>query len=145
MVWRIDTTEQQLAELMRQWGADQSSVDLSRRVAKLWEERFALMQDPESLDGAVWYANHLNALLNGSDPAVASKLVDLQRRQIGAAIKKAKADMKHIEAWLSAASSAGHQEEAKYREYLVEMQRYLAELKMQYPADFKAGRGQGLN
>jgi uncharacterized protein (DUF2235 family) len=136
--------EQQLAEFMPQWEADQEHVDLSRRIAKLWEERYEQMQDDESLDGAVWYANHLNLVLNGSDPALILKLSEFQRKRTDAAIKKTEADIKAIEKWLAAVARTGHDEESKYREHLLEMQRLLAELKGE-GALRKGGGALGLN
>ena len=126
----IEMIEQQLGEFMPQWEADQSSVDLSRRIAKLWEERYEQLQDQESLDGAVWYANHLNSVLGGSDPAITRKLSDLQLKRADAAIRKAEADKQPIEEWL-AGDGVGHPEEPKYREHLAEMERHIADLRIE--------------
>jgi tetratricopeptide (TPR) repeat protein len=131
VVRSLDMIEQQLAEFMPQWEADQQQVDLSRRIAKLWEERFEQMQDDESLDGAIWYANHLNSVLNGSDPAIKRKLSDLQLKRADAAIRKVETDTKAIEEWLAAVAGTGHEDEAKYREHLAELQRQLPELKLE--------------
>src|SRR4030095_10155362 len=66
----VDMIENQLAELTPQWEQDQENVDLTKRICKLWDERFEQKQDEESLSGVVWYYNYLNDFLKGSDPAV---------------------------------------------------------------------------
>jgi len=135
VVRSLDMIEQQLAEFMPQWEADQQQVDLSRRIAKLWEERYEQMQDDESLEGAIWYADHLNTVLKNSDPAIARKLSDLRLKRADAGIKKLEEESKQIEDWLANGGDA-HDEAPKYREHLSEMQRRLA--------DYKAERSQGL-
>ena len=126
---RLEWIEQQLAVTMPQWEANQQDEGLSRQIAKLWEDRHEQLRDDESLDGAIWYANHLNLLLNGSDPALLRKLSELQRERTEAAIRKIEADIKAVEKWLAIVARTGHEEESKYREHLVEMQQLLAELK----------------
>jgi tetratricopeptide (TPR) repeat protein len=107
----VDMIENQLAELQPQWEQDQSNVDLSKRVAKLWDERFEQKQDEESLNGVVWYYNFLNELLKGSDPAVARKLSDFHLRQTEMEIKK-------YEDWLASDGAEEHPEYQQYRDHL---------------------------
>ena len=72
----------QLNELYPQWEANQENSDLTRRIAKLWEDRFELEGDEESLDGAIGYYAHANQITSGTDPAVARRLSDLQMRKL---------------------------------------------------------------
>ena len=80
--------DQQIAEVYAEWEAKQDAVDLSRRLAKLWEDRFEVKQDSESLQGAVYYYAHTNTLVSGTDPGVARKLSDLQFKQLDLSIKE---------------------------------------------------------
>ena len=72
----------QLNELYPQWEASQENSDLTRRIAKLWEDRFEQESDEESLDGALFYYGHANTLMSGTDPAVARKMSDLQMKKL---------------------------------------------------------------
>lgn len=107
----IDMIENQIAELQPQWEQDQSSVDLSKRIAKLWDERFEQKQDEESLTGVVWYYNYLNDLLKGSDPAVARKLTDFHQKQTDMQIKQ-------YEDWLASEGAEEHPDYQQYRDTL---------------------------
>lgn len=105
----IDMIENQLGELQPQWEADQTNVDLSKRVAKLWDERFEQKQDDESLSGAIWYYTHLNDILKGSDPAVARKLSDFGQKQTDMQIKQ-------YEEWLGSEGAEEHPDYQQYRD-----------------------------
>jgi tetratricopeptide (TPR) repeat protein len=107
----VDMIENQLAELQPQWEQDQSNVDLSKRIAKLWDERFEQKQDEESLSGVVWYYNFLNELLKGSDPAVARKLSDFHLRQTEMQIKQ-------YEDWLASDGAEEHPDYQHHRDQL---------------------------
>ena len=107
----VDMIENQLAELQPQWEQDQTSVDISKRVAKLWDERFEQKQDEESLSGVVWYYNHLNELLRGSDPAVARKLSDFHQKQTEMQIKQ-------YEEWLASDGIEEHPDVQQVRDSL---------------------------
>ena len=72
----------QLNELYPQWEANQENTDLTRRIARLWEDRFEQEGDEESLDGAIFYYSHANTLMSGTDPAVARKLSDFQMKKL---------------------------------------------------------------
>ncbi len=104
--------DQQIGEVYAQWEADQQSVDFSRRLAKLWENRYAVEADAESLQGAVYFYNHTNDLGNGTDPGVARKLSDLQGRQLDARIKE-------LQDWFEGGGSE-HPDAAQYQEELEE-------------------------
>ena len=127
VVRSLEMIEQQRAEFEPLWEKDQQNVDLSRRIAKLWEERYEQQQDDESLDGAVWYYDHLNTLLTASDPAITRKLSDLQLKRADAGIRKLEADIKPLEEWFATGGDQ-HEEAPKYREHLAEMKAHLAEL-----------------
>jgi tetratricopeptide (TPR) repeat protein len=87
VVKSVEMIDEQLHELYPQWEANQSSVDLTRRVAKLWEDRFELTTDEESLDGAIGYYSHTNDLTSGTDPAVARHLTDLKHKKLNVRIE----------------------------------------------------------
>jgi tetratricopeptide (TPR) repeat protein len=98
----LEMIANQLAELAPQWEADQNNVDLSKRIAKLWDEQLEQKSDMESLNGALWYYHHINTILNGSDPAVLRRLNDLQIRQIELDVAAAEARIKELSDWLEA-------------------------------------------
>ncbi len=107
VVKSADMIDDQLHELYPQWEAAQDNVDLSRRIAKLWEDRFEQKQDTESLDAALSYYSHTNQLVSGSDPAVARKLADLHLKQLDLHIKQ-------LEDWFADGGDQ-HEDAATYR------------------------------
>jgi tetratricopeptide (TPR) repeat protein len=110
VVRSAEMIDQQLGELTPQWEANQSSVDLTRRIAKHWEERFEMDQTQESLDGAYYYFHHCNTLLGGADPAITRKLSDMDMRRLDLRAKS-------IEDWLAQVGEE-HEEVEAYREEL---------------------------
>ena len=88
VVRSADMIDEQLNEVYSRWEVAQTNVDLSLRMAKLWEDRFEQKQDAESLEAARSYYNHTNQLVSGSDPAVARKLGDLHLKQLDLQIKE---------------------------------------------------------
>jgi tetratricopeptide (TPR) repeat protein len=94
VVKSVEMIDDQLGELTPQWEQAQENVDLSRRIARLWEERFEQRKDEESLEGSYFYYYHTNELLTGSDPAVARKLSTLQLQRIDLRVNS-------IEKWLA--------------------------------------------
>jgi tetratricopeptide (TPR) repeat protein len=122
--------ENQIGELTPEWENDQSNVDLSKRIAKLWEERLEYKNDEETLQGAIWYYDHVNKLVNGSDPAVARKLSDLHFKHTDLALVEQEAKAKEIEDWL-ASGGEQHEEAPQYREELAQLQQSIVELKQQ--------------
>ncbi|EDY18818.1 Tetratricopeptide domain protein [Chthoniobacter flavus Ellin428] len=120
VVKSVEMIDEQLGELTPQWEEAQTNVDLTRRIAKLWEDRFEQRQDDESLDGAYYYYHHTNELVGGSDPAVARKLSTLQLQRIDMRVKA-------LEDWL-AQGGEGHDEAEAYRNELAELKRHKAEL-----------------
>ena len=107
----IDMIENQLAELQPQWEQDQSNVDLTKKIVKLWDERFEQKQDDESLDGAIWYYDYLNNLLTGSDPAVTRKLSDFH-------LKRTEMQIKQYEDWLASDGAEEHPDFPQVRDQL---------------------------
>lgn len=99
----------QLAELSPQWEADQSNVDLTKRIAKLWDEQLEQKGDADSLNGALWYYLHINTLVNGADPAVTRRISDLQLKQTDMEIAANEERIKELTEWLAA---GGEQHEA---------------------------------
>jgi tetratricopeptide (TPR) repeat protein len=120
VVKSADMIDQQLGELTPQWDENQTSVDMTRRIAKLWEDRFELDQTSESLDGSYYYYHHTNELLGGADPAIVRKLSDLQLRRIDLQAKP-------IEEWLAQGGDQ-HEDAAAYREELENLKKQKAEL-----------------
>ena len=82
VVKSVEMINDQLNELYPQWEANQANSDLTRRIAKLWEDRFEQDGEEESLDGAIGYYAHANQLISGTDPAVARRLSDLQMKKL---------------------------------------------------------------
>ncbi len=120
VVRSADMIDDLLNELYPQWEAAQSNVDFSRRIAKLWEDRFEIKQDVESLDAALSYYNHTNELVSGSDPAVARKLGDLHQKQLDLHIKQ-------LEDWFAAGGDQ-HEDAATYHAELDNLRVQKAEL-----------------
>ncbi|MEP6668075.1 MAG: hypothetical protein ABJF10_02920 [Chthoniobacter sp.] len=109
-----------LASLTAEWDVNNQDVDLTRRLASAWEDRFGQKRDEESLDGAYYYYHHLNKLLAESDSLVARKVIILQKQKIELRIKS-------IEDWL-AQGGALHAEAQAYRTELQELKMELAVL-----------------
>jgi tetratricopeptide (TPR) repeat protein len=120
VVKSAEMIDDQLNELYPQWEAAQDNVDLSRRIAKLWEDRFEQKQDSESLEAAVSYYHHTNELVSGSDPAVARKLGDLSLKRLDLHIKQ-------LADWFAAGGDQ-HEEAATYRAELDALKVQKAEL-----------------
>jgi len=135
LVMSVEMIDNQLAEVTPQWEEDQSHVDLSRRVAKLWEDRAEQKQDVESFDGALWFYTHLNVLLSNADPAVARKVSDLQLkrndlqiRTLDAEIPPLEAEIKTLEDWFASGGDQ-HEEAANYRDHLAQLKSAVEERK----------------
>ena len=120
VVRSADMIDEQLHELYPQWEVAQDNVDLTRRIAKLWEDRFVEKQDSESLDAALSYYNHTNTLVSGSDPAVARKLGDLHLKQLDLHIKQ-------LDEWFTSGGDQ-HEDAATYRAELEALKVQKAEL-----------------
>jgi tetratricopeptide (TPR) repeat protein len=120
VVKSVDMIDEQLAELTPQWETAQDNVDLTKRIAKLWEDRFEQQQDDESLNGTVYYYHHANELVSGSDPAVARKLSNLNLQRIELRIKS-------IEDWLGGGGET-HDEADAHRDELADLKKHKAEL-----------------
>ena len=72
--------DQQIAELSAAVQEDPSSIDKSRRVASLYEQK-------EDIDNALEWYRYVLALTAGADPTIARKISDLQLRKINDAYK----------------------------------------------------------
>ncbi|HEX8295771.1 MAG TPA: hypothetical protein VF593_05690 [Chthoniobacteraceae bacterium] len=125
-----DMLNAQLAELYPQWEANQESVDLSRRIAKLYEDLHELEPSSETLGNAIWYYTHTNTLTSSSDPAVARKMSDLGQRQLELQIKENEDYISQTEAWLSS-GEVPEEEAAPYREQVEQSRQTLAGLQQQ--------------
>jgi tetratricopeptide (TPR) repeat protein len=93
---------QQISELYPQFEENNNNVDVSRRIATLYESWFeaavaSSSPDEETegyLDNAIWFYNHTNAILGAGDPNIARKCSDL-------GFKKMERRMKVLEDWLA--------------------------------------------
>lgn len=123
MVRDLDMIQNQLAELTPQWENDQTNVDLSKRLAKLWDEQLEQKNDDESLNGALWYYTHVNQLVNGADPGVTRRISDLQMKQLDMQIKQ-------YEDWFAAGGDQ-HEDAEQYRETLAQLKQQRAEVQIE--------------
>jgi tetratricopeptide (TPR) repeat protein len=114
----IDT---QLGELYPQWEQNPENADISRRMAKLYEDRYLIEDDAESMSAAIYYFQHTNDVLKGTDPAVARKLSELQMKQLEASIKA-------LEDWLEAYAEQSPEDAVKAQEDLDGLKKQKAEL-----------------
>ena len=126
----VDMIDAQLAELYPEWEANQTQVDLSRRIARLYEDRYEIAPDADTMNSALWYYTHTNTLLSGSDPAVARKMSDLALKSIDAQSKAHEDYIAQTEEWL-AGEGAGHEEAETYRQGVADSKQQLEDLKKQ--------------
>ena len=115
VVKTVEMIDEQLHELYPQWEADQANSDLTRRIARLWEDRFEQSGDEESLDGAIGYYAHTNQLTSGTDPAVARRLSDLQMKKLDVRIDV-------LEKWFAEGGDS-HEDADTYRAELETLRR----------------------
>jgi tetratricopeptide (TPR) repeat protein len=120
VVKSVEMIDEQLAELTPEWDKAQDNVDLTRRIARLWEDRFEQKQDEESLEGAYYYYHHTNELAGGSDPAVVRKLSNMHLQRIDLRTKA-------IEEWLSQGGEQ-HDEADAHRDELSDLKAQKADL-----------------
>ena len=103
--------EQQLAELMEQYAANQTNVDLVRRIAGLYEQK-------GDLNSALEWYNYTSSLSNNTDPAVARKASDIGMLVLQKSITE-------FEEWLAQYGDAENAGEV--REQLAALQKQQAE------------------
>jgi len=106
VVRSVEMIDQQIAEVTAEWEKNQQGVDLSRRLAKLWDDRFETQGDVESLNGAIYFYDHTSGLVSGSDPGLARKLSDLQ-------MKLTELNIKGYETWLAEHGESEHAAETR--------------------------------
>jgi tetratricopeptide (TPR) repeat protein len=128
VVRSTEAIDQLLGELHAQWEENHEHVDNSRRMAKLWEERNEVENSDEALANAIWFYNHTNELLKGSDPGVMRKLSDLRLKQLDAQIKQHEDYIAQTEPWL-AGEGAEHPDADQYRTHLEDSKKTVADLK----------------
>ena len=119
VVRNIDMVDQQIAETTAEWEQNKEGVDVSRRLAKLWEDRFEVQGDVESIQGAIYYYNHTSELVSGTDPGVARRLSDLT-------MKHTEVNIKSLETWLAEHGETEHA--ADVRQRLEEQKKRRAEM-----------------
>jgi len=130
MVRDLDMIATQLAELSPTWEADQTNVDLTKRIAKLWDEQLEQKQDEESANGALWYYSHANTLVNGADPTVSRRIGDLQLKLADLGIVARTNRAQELSDWLASGGDQ-HEEAAVYQEELASLQAEIEQLKQQ--------------
>ena len=118
---KVETIDRQIGELSPQWEEVQDRVDLTQRLARLWEERFALEGDAESFNGAFYFYQHNNVLLKGSDPWIVRKLKELKLQQLDLHIKP-------LEAWMAVWGSGDAADAIVAGEQLADLKKVKAEL-----------------
>lgn len=130
LVRDLDMIATQLAELSPTWEADQSNVDLTKRIAKLWDEQLEQKQDEESANGALWYYSHANNLVNGADPTVSRRIGDLQLKLADLGIAARSTRAQELSDWLTSGGDQ-HEEAAVYQEELAGLHAEIEQLKQQ--------------
>jgi tetratricopeptide (TPR) repeat protein len=119
-----------IAELYPVWEADQSHVDNSKKLAKLYEERNDVGASPEALDGAIYFYHHTNTILNGSDPGVQRKLSDLQMKKTESDIQMYEDHATANEAWLQGeGAEAGEDDRVAAQQAMEDARHHAAELR----------------
>jgi hypothetical protein len=118
---KVEMIDRQIGELSPQWEEAQDRVDLTRRLARLWEERFALEGDAESFNGAFYFYQHINKILVGSDPLIVRKLKDLKLKQLDLHIKP-------LEDWMASWGSGEDEEAVMASKQLADLKKTKAEL-----------------
>jgi tetratricopeptide (TPR) repeat protein len=125
-----DALDALIAELYPVWEADQSHVDNSKKMAKLYEERNDVGPSPEALDGAIYFYHHCNTILNGSDPGVLRKLSDLQMKKTDGEIRMWEDHAAANEAWLSGeGAQAGEDDRTAAQQAIEDAKNQAAELR----------------
>jgi len=118
---KVEMIDRQIGEWTPQWEEAQDDVDLARRLARLWEERFALKGDAESFTGAFYFYQHINVILKGSDPSIVRKLNEFKLKQLDLQIKP-------LEAWVTEWGSRDSEVAAAAGEQLAHLKKAKAEL-----------------
>ena len=118
---------QQIAELYPQFEENQNNVDVSRRIALLYEQWFesAVAENaaPEDTDGylaqSIAFYNHTNTILVGGDPNIARKCSDLGFKQM-------ERRMKVLEDWIATVPDQNDPEVRPFVDELGELRRQRA-------------------
>jgi tetratricopeptide (TPR) repeat protein len=119
IVRTVEQISQQAGETYALWEPQQTNVDLSKRLAVLYEQWFEAIganngpaeEADQQLDSSLWYYNHTNTLLNGGDPNIARKCSDLE-------LKKKERRIKVLEDWLGGVEDKTHPEVLPYADEL---------------------------
>jgi tetratricopeptide (TPR) repeat protein len=120
VVRSLEMIDRQIGEVYAQWEQNQSGVDLSRKLARLWEDRFDMEQDDSSLEGTIYYYAHINQLTAASDPGVVRKLSDFSLRQLDRRIRA-------LEDWFASGGDQ-HPEAPQYQDELQALKIQRAEM-----------------
>ena len=120
VVKSAEMIDQQLGELYPQWEAQQDHVDLSKRIARLWEDRNEQEPQSESVANAIWFYTHTDELLKGSDAAVKRRLTDLQQKQVETRTKE-------LEDWLAGGGDQ-HPDAQQYQDELADLKRQRSDM-----------------
>jgi len=118
---KVEIIDRQIGELTLLWDQAQDNPDLSRQLARLWEERFELKGDGDSLKGALYFYQHIHGILSGSDPSIVRKLEELQLKQLDLYIKP-------LEGWVAEWGGGVQEDTTKAGELLADMKKAKAEM-----------------
>jgi tetratricopeptide (TPR) repeat protein len=111
--------DNQLADLTAQYEQQPENIDVVRRMATLFYDKFEITGTGEDLERTIQWYEYTNGLAKGADPAVARKLSDLL-------LQKRDLEIKNLEDWFTQGGDQ-HEEAAQYREQLEQMKRERAE------------------
>jgi len=125
----VDMIDAQLAETYPQWESNQN-LELSRKLAKLYEDRYELEPHGETVDSAIWYYDFANTIVNGSDPSIARKHSDLLMKRLEAQLKAQEDYITQTEAWLNGGGSE-HEDADTYRQAVEDSKNELGKLQQQ--------------
>lgn len=106
----VGMIDRQLAELSAQYEQQPESVDIVKRIAGLYEQRFQNSDAAEDLANALQWYEYTSNLAKGSDPAVARKVSDFQ-------LKQKEMRIKELTDWLAAGGDQ-HPDAAQYQDEL---------------------------
>jgi len=116
VVRSVEMIDQQLAELGQKYEENPQSVDVTRKIAELYEQK-------EDLENAVQWFTYAASLSNNTDAALVRKAADLRIKQYDASIAQ-------YETYLASADPEAS-ETAQYREQLETIKLERAKLEIQ--------------
>lgn len=111
----VGMIDNQLVDLTVQYEQNPENIDIVRKMAVLFFDKFEITGTAEDLELTIQWYEYTSGLAKGADPAVARKLSDLLMQRQDLAIK-------NLEDWF-AQGGDHHEEAAQYREELERLKR----------------------